>query len=519
MSESLPRNWTLGTISDIAEVNPSGSTVAAGDRELVTFLPMAAVEELSGKIDVSAERPFAEVKKNFTRFREDDVLFAKITPSMENGKVAVARGLRSGIGCGTTEFHVIRPASEVAPDYLRLFLVQTRYRQEAKRNMQGAVGQQRVPPDFVRESPIPVAPAKEQQRIISKIDELFSRIEEGEQALKRVEKLVERYRQSVLKAAVTGELTRDWREARTRAGGRMESGEALLARILKARRTSWEAAELAKFKAKGKTPANDRWKQKYAEPRRADTPNLPELPEGWVWVTVEQLAAPEKNSVTDGPFGANLKTEHYTDAGPRVVRLQNIKDGFFSHDKAHISEEHFQRLQKHRVFAGDLLLAALGETLPRACIAPASLGPAIVKADCIRFKPSSRVSSGCLMAFLNAEPTRQRTAAIVHGVGRPRLNLAEIRSLAVPLPSEAEQQEIASRIEMQLNSASQLALSLVTQTAYAHGLRQSILGAAFSGQLVPQDSNDEPASKLLERIAAERTETARAIRKRKKKVA
>src|SRR6185437_15075277 len=280
MSESLPRNWTLGTISDIAEVNPSGSTVAAGDRELVTFLPMAAVEELSGKIDVSAERPFAEVKKNFTRFREDDVLFAKITPSMENGKVAVARGLRSGIGCGTTEFHVIRPASEVAPDYLRLFLVQTRYRQEAKRNMQGAVGQQRVPPDFVRESPIPVAPAKEQQRIISKIDELFSRIEEGEQALKRVEKLVERYRQSVLKAAVTGELTRDWREARTRAGGRMESGEALLARILKARRTSWEAAELAKFKAKGKTPANDRWKQKYAEPRRADTPNLPELPEG-----------------------------------------------------------------------------------------------------------------------------------------------------------------------------------------------------------------------------------------------
>ncbi|TAM87835.1 MAG: restriction endonuclease subunit S [Candidimonas sp.] len=367
--------------------------------------------------------------------------------------------------------------------------------------------------------PLPLAPRTEQDRIVSKIDELFSRIDEGEQALQRVAKLVERYRQSVLKAAVTGELTRDWREARKRAGEPVESGAALLDRILKARRTAWEQAELAKLKAKGKTPTDDRWKQKYKEPAPPDTTDLPGLLEGWVWASLEQLAAPDKNAITDGPFGANLKTKHYTEHGPRVVRLQNIKDGMFSDDRAYISEEHFARLQKHRVFAGDLLLAALGETLPRACMAPSTLGPAIVKADCIRFKPSPFVISPCVMAFLNSQPTRDRTAITVHGVGRPRLNLAEIRALPVPLPPASEQLEIAERVATQTDSAARLSASQRQESDYAAALRQSILKAAFSGQLVPQDTNDEPASKLLERIAAERVNSAMLQRKRTEKTA
>ena len=205
---------------------------------------MAAVEELSGRVDTSDERPFSAVKKGFTRFRDGDLLVAKITPSMENGKVAVARGLSGGLGCGSTEFHVIRAENGVEPDYLRYYVVRSAFRQDAKRNMQGAVGQQRVPPDYIRSSPVPLAPSNEQKRIVSKIDELFSSIEEGERALERVRKLVERYRQSVLKAAVTGELTRAWREKHV---GKSESGEALLARVLEARRKVWGKSELSKM--------------------------------------------------------------------------------------------------------------------------------------------------------------------------------------------------------------------------------------------------------------------------------
>ena len=116
---------------------------------------------------------------------------------------------------------------------------------------------------------IPIPPANEQQRIVAKIDELFSELDAGVASLKRAKALLKKYRQAVLKAAVTGELTRDWRERHQ--GEIKESGAELLQRILKARRAAWEAAELKKLRAKGKPPKDDRWKQKYKEPQPPDT--------------------------------------------------------------------------------------------------------------------------------------------------------------------------------------------------------------------------------------------------------
>src|SRR6185369_8918838 len=145
-------------------------------------------------------------------------------------------------------------------------------------------------------------------------------------------------------------------------------------------------AQLKKFEDAGKEPPKN-WKVKYKEPAAADSTKLPMLPSGWCWATVEQLSAHEINSITDGPFGSNLMTSHYTHAGPRVIRLQNIKDGAFADERAHISDERFERLRKHSVLAGDIVIAGLGENPPRACLIPEWVGPAIVKADCIRFKP------------------------------------------------------------------------------------------------------------------------------------
>src|SRR5207249_11414683 len=116
------------------------------------------------------------------------------------------------------------------------------------------------------------------------------------------------------------------------------------------------------------------------------------LPAAWRWLPVGRLAAREPNAITDGPFGSNLKTEHYTLSGPRVIRLQNIGDGVFMDAHAHISEEHYLSLAKHHVHAGDVVIAALGDAPPRACLIPAFVGPAMVKADCIRFKPDPAVA-------------------------------------------------------------------------------------------------------------------------------
>jgi Type I restriction modification DNA specificity domain len=169
---------------------------------------------------------------------------------------------------------------------------------------------------------------------------------------------------------------------------------------------------------------------------------MSELPPGWAWATVGEIA-----KLTDGPFGSNLKTSHYVEHGPRVVRLQNIGEGVFRDEHAHIQAEHFERLRKHEVTPGDVVAASLGENPPRACLVPPWLGLAIVKADCIRIRTADGVEPGYLMWMLNSRPIRDQAAARVRGVGRPRLGLGGIRQLTVPVPPLNEQRRILAAIE------------------------------------------------------------------------
>lgn len=209
---------------------------------------------------------------------------------------------------------------------------------------------------------------------------------------------------------------------------------------------------------------------------------------GWRWLSVAEIAAEEPFSITDGPFGSNLKTEHYTPSGPRVVRLTNIGDGEFIDAKAHISPSHFERLQKHRVEAGDLLIAALGDTLPRACIAPPDLGPAIVKADCIRVRVKPVHSASYLRYALISPVTRRRVAQIIHGVGRPRLNLKEIKAIEVPVAPPDEQRSVVAEIETQFSRLDAAVAALKRAQVNLKRCRASILKAACEGRLVPTEA-------------------------------
>ena len=338
----------------------------------------------------------------------------------------------------------------------------------------------KLPQGPMKQIPLLVPPLPEQLRIVAEIEKQFTRLEAGVAALRRVQANLKRYRAAVLKAACEGKLVPTEAELRKAEGRRMkdestssfflppstfESGEALLQRILAERRKNWTG------------------RGKYKEPGAPDTTNLPPLPEGWTWATVEQLAALEQNSITDGPFGSNLKTEHYTDSGPRVIRLQNIGDGVYVDEEAHITQEHFEQLQKHRIFSGDVVIAGFGENPPRSCIIPESLGPAIVKADCIRFKPHSSVLPKYTNVALNSDPVRKRTKAMVHGVGRPRLNLGEIKSIALSLPPLGEQTRIVAEVERRLSVVEELESVVTANLQRASRLRQSILQKAFRGEL------------------------------------
>ena len=497
--ESLPEGWTLRPLADIAEINPPLGHRVASDDTPVTFVPMRAVGVEGSGFIATEIRPYQQVKRGYTAFRSGDIITAKITPCMENGKTMLVPEVPGGICFGSTEFHVVRPNEGINGKWLELYLLRQDTRREAQLKMAGAVGQMRVPASFLQSLQVPVPPRCEQSRVAQAVEELSLDLATGVTALERCRVKLYRYRASVLKAAVEGDLTADWRSVHPDA----DPASTLLQRILAERREHWEQEQLRTYTEKGKTPPKN-WKAKYKEPVAPDLADLPSLPAGWEWATVDQIAAPENRALTDGPFGSNLKTAHYTTSGPRVIRLQNIGDGVFVDAEAHISEERFEALRKYEVKAGDLVFAALGNNLPRACVIPDGVGLAIVKADCVRFRPSALVSRACICSFVNADPTRQRAKRLIHGVGRPRLNLRSLRSVAVPVPPPEEQHEIADRIGDHLAAVHEVEATLADKLSSATRLRQSILHRAFTGNLLPQDPNDEPASDLIGRIAAAR---------------
>lgn len=151
------KGWGLTTLGQCCELNPKRPR-NIDDELMVSFVPMPAVSE-DGKIDSSDIRPYKEVRKGFTYFAENDVLFAKITPCMENGKGAVARNLESGIASGSTEFHVLRPISgKTNPYWLYIITMFDSFRVGARKVMTGTGGQLRVPIAYLNDYPISLPP-------------------------------------------------------------------------------------------------------------------------------------------------------------------------------------------------------------------------------------------------------------------------------------------------------------------------------------------------------------------------
>ena len=154
-------------LGEVCKVNPRGRKARGSGDLPVSFVPMAAVDERWGEIRDREARPLAEVARGYSSFRTGDVLFAKITPCMENGKVAVARALTNGIGRGSTEFYVLRPGDSILADYLFFYLRQPSFRKQAKRHFTGTAGQQRVPKSFMENATILLPPLDEQRRIVA----------------------------------------------------------------------------------------------------------------------------------------------------------------------------------------------------------------------------------------------------------------------------------------------------------------------------------------------------------------
>jgi len=515
----VPARWTVAPLRDVADV-ALGKTPGKADYVNDGTLKIIKYRDLNddGSIDWgNASKGFVNPARapslNLRSLRESDVLVSASAHSSEiiGRKVLLTKQVperfKGTFLCG--EILRVRCESPTAPalaNFLHYFLKSAK----GYKSIQAKVHGVHLIASRAEEIPVPIAPASEQDRIVSKIDQLFSRIDEGEQALQRVAKLVERYRQSVLKAAVTGELTRDWREARKRAGESVESGEALLARILKARRAAWEKAELARLKAKGKIPTDDRWKQKYREPAQPDTAGgLPYLPEGWTWATLPQL----------GEFGRG-KSKHRPRNDPKLYggKYPFLQTGTVRSSNGRIrsfdSNYNERGLAQSKLWPKGTVCITIAANIAESGILDFD---ACFPDSIVGFVPADGVIGEYVEFFIRT--ARESLDRYAPATAQKNINLEILEQVAVPLPPFHEQQLVFSRAEEELSRIAEVEHSLLGEAIRSKALRHSILKAAFSGQLVPQDPHDEPASKLLERIAAERASISTPRRKQTKKTA
>ncbi|HAA57591.1 MAG TPA: hypothetical protein DCE42_22685 [Myxococcales bacterium] len=522
----LPQSWSTAKISEICEVNPKHSK-ELDDNLQVSFIPMSSVDDISGTIAVNEERALGSVRKGYTHFADGDVIFAKITPCMQNGKSAVAMGLKSGLACGSTEFYVMRSQGAIQPEYLHRFVRQVSFRSRAQAAMTGVVGLARVPKTYLESVELPIPPLNEQKRIVSKIKALQGHSGRAREALEAVGPLLEKFRQSVLASAFRGDLTKEWRQNNPD----VEPAEVLLSRIREERRTRWieAAAEKGRARAEAKAvKANKAWtpadnekvlakefakaEKKYTEPEPPDISGLPELPEGWCWVSLEQLGIHRS--------GVSFKSKDFVQDGVQVIRLGNLYQGKFDlcRDPVFMPEGH-PEVGKGLLAKGDLVISQTGTRHKRDygyfVIIPEHDSPLALNQRLLAVSLVSSIAPEWVKYASRLDIYRNHFFSYeTGGVNQGNVGIDGVMKGPIPLAPLDESIVLMTKINNALKSITTFSGMRGQKVRLLGKFDQSTLAKAFRGELVPQDPNDEPASVLLERIKAER-EAAKPKKKKK----
>ena len=477
----LPENWEVAKLEDVVDIlDRKRIPINAKERaERVGTVPYYGATGQVGWID---DYLFDE---ELVLLGEDGAPFFDISKH----KAYIIRG-KSWVN---NHAHVLRALNGIPNSYIKFYLDVFDYHGYVTGTTRLKLNQ-----TSMRKIPVPIAPPNEQKRIVEEIEKQFSSLDEAVDNLKRVKVNLKRYKASVLKAAVEGKLTEDWRKANPD----VEPAGKLLERILAERRKKWEEAELAKIKAKGKVPKDDKWKKKYKEPPQVDTAVLPELPDGWAWANFERLAEDIPHALKAGPFGSSLKKSFYVPNGYKIYGQEQVLRNDPSYGDYYIDEERYEKLKNCSVKPGDILISLVG-TIGKVLILPEGIEPGIINPRLVKLSLDRRlVDENYIKIYLQSPYVKYLFSIASHGGTMDILNLTILKEIPIPVPPLEEQKDIIKEIERISSIEIELNTVIEANITRAYRLRQSILKKAFSGQLVEQHNNDESDRELLGTIKA-----------------
>jgi type I restriction enzyme S subunit len=467
------KDWTLEKLGDFADYgkgkNPKNQSSVKTDIFKYPYINIKAFEK--GIIESYTDGE----KCNFCS--END--FLMVWDGSRFG--LVGKGIKGALGSTLMKINFPRIENQFAYYFLKSKYLEINSKPKG-------TGTPHVNPELLWNYIFPIAPLLEQRAIVSKIEQLFSDLDNGIENFKKAQAQLKIYRQAILKNACEGKLVPTAAEL-ARVGGRdYEPADVLLARILKERREKWNG------------------KGKYKEPAVPDTTELSELPEfpgGWEWINAEQLTT----VITDGEH----ITPERSESGILLLSARNILNGKLSLEKVDYVPKHvYDKISNRlKIEPGDVLLSCSG-SVGRSCVAPNGLNFTLVRSVAV-LKPviengnyiSYCLRSPILQKQINEKKTQTAQSNIFQG---------KIRKLIFPLPPISEQRRIVAEVERRLSLCDKMKSTIAESLQKAESLRQSILKKAFEGKLLNEKElkearnapDWEPAEKLVERIRQEK---------------
>lgn len=452
----LPRGWIWSTLAQVALINPRNN---AADSAEVSFVPMTLIGTGNDGAHEQEVRAWADVKQGFTHFAEGDIGVAKITPCFENSKACVFSKLKSGLGAGTTELHIVRPVAEtISPRYVLAYLKSPQFLLVGQTKMTGTAGQKRLPKEFVESNPFPLPPLPEQHRIVAKIDQLMTRCDELE--ILRAER--EQKRRSVHAAALRQLLDSQAADSIADAWQFISHhfGDlyAVKENVTELRKAILQLAVMGKLVPQhaNDPPASQLLKEIEAEKKRlvkegkikAPKPlsaikqgEVPyAVPQGWEWVRFGAIAF----QITDGAH----HTPTYVDQGIPFLSVKDMSSGRldFSETRFISKAQHEELIKRCRPQRGDLLLTKVGTTGIPVLIETDQEFSIFVSVSLIKFD-HNKISGQYLSLLVKSPLVKKQSEDGTEGVGNKNLVLRKISGFVLPLPPLPEQHRIVAKID------------------------------------------------------------------------
>ena len=491
----LPDGWTATTLGSVADWSSGGTPSRKRAEYFGGDIPWVKTGELTEKYVRKTTEMLTElgVKNSSAKiFPKGSVGIAMYGATI--GKVSIW-----GIDASTNQAcAVARPTRDVvSAEFLYHFL----------RSEKGALvregkggAQPNISQGLLKAWPIALPPLNEQHRIVARIEYLSDEIDHGVESLRDAKRAIALYRQSLLKSAFEGRLTATWRAANP---DKLDEPDALLERIREKRESLYEAAlgqwrrDVAAWEANRKIVRKPRRPKRLAMAQVSDPGSLRELPNGWFYIPLESLVSRIRNGIPVKPDGA----------GPlKIFRISAVRPMAFDLDDFRHITDADGGMAEYRLRHGDLVFTRYNGSRDYVGVSAMYRGDGshVYPDKLIRCQiDSDIVNPAYLEAATNCGESRRHIEGRIRTTaGQSGVSGNDIKSTPIPVCSPGEQEEIVRIVGTGLEAADELLAEVDANLARAEALRQSILKQAFSGELVPQDPNDEPAQALLARIRA-----------------